>query len=46
MSRGRLTMQLMKLNLQGPLLAQAPSKAVGGALNKYSLLCLILYSFS
>jgi hypothetical protein len=43
MHRGKFTMKLMKLTLQGPSLVQAPSKALGGALNKYSLSCLILY---
>jgi len=33
-----------KHKLQGPSLARAPNKALGGALNKYSFLYLILYS--
>jgi len=41
---GGFTMKLMKLNLLGPSLAQAPFKAMGGALKKYSLLTLIFYS--
>jgi hypothetical protein len=41
--RGKFTMKLMKVTLQGPSLVQAPSMALGGALIKYSLVCLILY---
>ena len=33
----------MKLNFLDPSLAWVPSKALGGALNKYSLSYLILY---
>jgi len=46
--RGKFTMKLVKLKFQGPSLVQAPSKALKGALLKYSLACLflILYSFS
>jgi hypothetical protein len=40
---GGFTMKLMKLNLLGPSLAQAPFKAMGEALKKYSLLSLIFY---
>jgi len=41
--RGGFTVKLMKLKLQGHSLAWAPSKALGEALNKYSLSYLILY---
>jgi hypothetical protein len=34
--------KLMEFKLQGPSLAQAPSKALGGVLNKYSLSRIIL----
>jgi len=37
-------MKLMKLKFQGTSLAWDPSKVLGGALNKYSLLYLILYA--
>jgi len=43
-SRRGLAVKLMKLQLQSPSLARAPSKALGGALNKYLLSFLILYS--
>jgi len=33
----------MKFKIQGPSLARAPCKSVGGAVNKYSLSYLILY---
>jgi len=51
MCRGGFTMKLMKLMFQGPSLARATYKALGGALNKYELsylffLFLVLYSFS
>ena len=49
-SRGGFALKLMKLKLQDPSLARAPSKALGGAINKYPLSYLIfiriLYSFS
>ena len=35
----------MKLKLQGPSLARAPSKTPEGDLYKYSLAILILYAF-
>jgi hypothetical protein len=41
---GRFTVKLIKLKLQGLSLAWVPSKALGAALNKYSLSHLILYS--
>jgi hypothetical protein len=37
------TLKVIKFKLQGASLAQAPSRAVGWALNKYSLLYLTLY---
>jgi len=44
MTRGRFTVKLMKLKLQDLSLAWAPSGTLGGALNKYSLPYIILYS--
>jgi hypothetical protein len=44
--RGGFTVKLMKLKLQGPSRTCAPSKALGGGPNKYSLLCLILFFFN
>lgn len=42
---GGFTMKVMKLQLEGPSLARAPCKALGGALDKYSLSYQILYSW-
>jgi len=42
--RGGFTVKVMKLQLEGPAFARAPSKALGGALDKYSLSYQILYS--
>ena len=44
MCRGGFTVKLMKLIFQGPSLARATYKALGGALNKYALSYLIFYS--
>lgn len=41
MCRGGFTVKLM---FQGPSLARATYKALGRALNKYALSCLIFYS--
>jgi len=41
---GDFTVKLKKPKLQGLSLAWANSKALGGALNKYSLAYLIVYS--
>ena len=42
-SRGWFTGKLLKLKFQGPSLARAPSKAVGGTLNKYPLSHLFFF---
>ena len=38
-------MKLMKLKCRGTSFAQAPSKAIEGAINKYSFSYLILYLY-
>ena len=44
-SRGGFTMKLKKIKLRGSWLARAPSKALGGVLNKYPLSYLICINF-
>ena len=40
---GEFTVKLIKLKLEGPSIARAPSKALAEALDEYSFSYLILY---
>jgi len=41
--RGGFTMKLLKLMLQGSLILQAPSEALGGDLNKYYIFIFFFF---